>query len=353
MNSTNSVTKGRDVLLDIIKGFTIILVVFGHAIEYGEGAEANASGIRYDEVIYKLIYSVHMPLFMLISGYLFYFTVQKRSFKAVFISRFTRFIIPIFAWNGLFLLIRIAIHVATSQPVNFIYEIYNQFDISLYSIWFLWAIFWCSLIVSVIHYFFRDNIYLYTLCYIITFLIPDAYNCSLYSYMYPFFVTAYLFNKNKATILRYIQKYTYKKLFYTTTITYIVLIFFFDRDSFIYTSGYTILGKERALMQAGIDLYRMIIGFVGCTSIILATRALMNKGLLQTVTPLLSKLGYNSLGIYIISLYIDVSLLRLPLYTSNYILLTIESVIVLCISYFLTLFLQHFKTTNKLFLGGK
>ena len=53
-----------------------------------------------------LIYSFHMPLFMVISGYLFSGTIERYSFPCVLQSRFTKLLLPIFIWNSLFLLIQ-------------------------------------------------------------------------------------------------------------------------------------------------------------------------------------------------------------------------------------------------------
>jgi fucose 4-O-acetylase-like acetyltransferase len=52
---------------DNIKGVLIFLVVFGHLIEVYRGLEGNET-VKY---LYDIIYFFHMPLFIMISGYLF------------------------------------------------------------------------------------------------------------------------------------------------------------------------------------------------------------------------------------------------------------------------------------------
>ena len=50
---------------DIVKGAAIFLMIWGHCIQY-----CALKDISYmDDVMFKIIYSFHMPLFMLISGY--------------------------------------------------------------------------------------------------------------------------------------------------------------------------------------------------------------------------------------------------------------------------------------------
>lgn len=49
--------------MDMLKGFAIIMVIAGHAVQY------LISGHYYDKEVYLLIYSFHMPLFMAITGF--------------------------------------------------------------------------------------------------------------------------------------------------------------------------------------------------------------------------------------------------------------------------------------------
>lgn len=53
--------------IDIIKGLAIFLVIWGHIVQDTAG---NAD-IYFDNIVFKVIYSFHMPLFMLVSGYVY------------------------------------------------------------------------------------------------------------------------------------------------------------------------------------------------------------------------------------------------------------------------------------------
>ena len=53
--------KNRDVTLDYIKGIGIILMIIGH----------SDFAFLYDGLLRHFIYSFHMPLFFLCSGYLY------------------------------------------------------------------------------------------------------------------------------------------------------------------------------------------------------------------------------------------------------------------------------------------
>ena len=90
--------------------------------------------------------------------------------------------------------------------------------------------------------------------------------------MYPFFVGGYLFAENEEAIKAKLAGIGNGILLISTLAVYGVLFLFWNYDSFIYTSGYTLLGRSDALRQFGIDCYRTVIGFVGSMVIILAVK---------------------------------------------------------------------------------
>ena len=76
--------RKRNVSLDIAKGILIFLVVWGHSIQMGFGYGYGEAGLYMQDVIYRGIYSFHMPLFMAISGYLFYYSNEKPIGEVLF-----------------------------------------------------------------------------------------------------------------------------------------------------------------------------------------------------------------------------------------------------------------------------
>lgn len=92
----NRVTQTRNNVIDIVKGITILLVIYGHVIQIlymGTGMEF------FSDRIEKFICSFHMPLFSLISGYLFYFTCIHRTIKEIFYKRIVGLIQPLLIWG--------------------------------------------------------------------------------------------------------------------------------------------------------------------------------------------------------------------------------------------------------------
>ncbi|WP_161627423.1 acyltransferase family protein [Pseudogulbenkiania ferrooxidans] len=84
-----SMTMPRNNFLDAVRGFGIVLVVIGHLIQMRYLPDSFDSNI-----IFKLIYSFHMALFFLISGYFF----KEKSLFDEMIWSTKRLIVPFFSF---------------------------------------------------------------------------------------------------------------------------------------------------------------------------------------------------------------------------------------------------------------
>ena len=91
--------KKRNEFLDIIKGITIFLVILGHCIENGVGIKFIEKKIFLNDFVYKFIYSFHMPLFALISGYFLYFSIEKYNMKTGIIKKIKHLLPPIIVFG--------------------------------------------------------------------------------------------------------------------------------------------------------------------------------------------------------------------------------------------------------------
>ena len=100
--------NSRNFTIDFIRGTAILLVVLGHNIQYGSGDPFYQTEGYLENTLFKLIYSFHMPLFAVLSGYLFYWSMKKPP-KIVLIKRLISLLIPIFCWVTLVCMGRAAI----------------------------------------------------------------------------------------------------------------------------------------------------------------------------------------------------------------------------------------------------
>ena len=83
--------KSRIEYLDIAKAFAIILIVMGHALGYSE----------HTSILYKFIFSFHVVLFFILSGYTFN---AKDDFLTFLKKRLLRIVFPYFLWGAVFLI---------------------------------------------------------------------------------------------------------------------------------------------------------------------------------------------------------------------------------------------------------
>ncbi|MBP9989017.1 MAG: acyltransferase family protein, partial [Ruminococcus sp.] len=99
----NNPAKKRIDWIDMAKGYGMILVIIGHIVA--------DKGIAF-----RLISSFHMPLFFVLSGYLF---SNKKTFKEFFIKKVKSLVVPYFC---------LCIPLIISKVINFyIDDIYVNF----------------------------------------------------------------------------------------------------------------------------------------------------------------------------------------------------------------------------------
>ena len=138
--------KSRDLSLDVAKGLGIILVVIGHAWRGLESAGMIGDAALYD-LIDRLIYNFHMPLFFLLSGMTFQDWALKRPYREAALTRVTRLLWPLVLWSYLFAAARIAAGDAANTQVtgwqNLLFFPLPPRD----HFWFLWALFLQHLVI--------------------------------------------------------------------------------------------------------------------------------------------------------------------------------------------------------------
>jgi fucose 4-O-acetylase-like acetyltransferase len=324
-------TNDRERLPDILRGFNIILVVLGHCIQDGSGVDFSANALYFSDKLYQFIYSFHMPLFMIVSGYLAWGSVNKANDRASRRSLLGRraqsLLIPIFFWTGIdYIRILVTNYINGSpQPEALVFVYFYN---ALNNLWFLWAVWWCFLIVYIVHYFMKDNWAVYAIIFLALFVIPDGLGLGAYKYMLPFFVLPYYIN---GFLKKHEKNYCKPYILPILVIIYIGLFSLYNEESFIYLTGYKLIGKDIA-HQLYIDFYRMIIGFVGSGVVILLWKYITQYTRYEF--KLLRRLGTASMGIYILSGYIIVFVVQKLdfIEVQSYFVNIIETLAVLAIS---------------------
>lgn len=132
--------KSRDISLDVAKGVGIILVVIGHAWR-----GLDTAGMIGDDWLFqlvdRLIYNFHMPLFFLLSGMTFQSWALRRPVGEAVRSRFTRLLWPLLLWTYLFAAARLAAGDEANTQISGLQSLLFWPLPPREHFWFLWALF--------------------------------------------------------------------------------------------------------------------------------------------------------------------------------------------------------------------
>ena len=137
--------KKHNTFIDYLKGIAILLVLVGHSIQYGSGVSFLDNGDYWNNIVMKIIYSFHMPFFIAISGYLFYYSVQSHGILYGIKSRLVRLIPVCFTWAIILSFIDFIKGEFTGIN-HLIYYFLTDF-------WFLWAIIFsimCTVLIEIL-----------------------------------------------------------------------------------------------------------------------------------------------------------------------------------------------------------
>lgn len=339
---------GRNITIDYLKAFAIICVVFGHNIQYGSGIFYQKSNLFFDNFIFKFIYSFHMPLFMLISGYLFYFSSQKQiATNNIITNKFISLLLPALIWANISFILKIVTGIEENSIMD-LFKFYNTECIT--SLWFLRSVFINSVLVIIINRYFKDSLLIYITIFILQFFIPDGLNLYLYKFMYPYFIIGYLFNKhyNKNRIQ---YKFNSKILITIIGTIFFILLLFYNKNTYIYTTLIRIT-ENNYQDQIWYDTYRYLIGILGSLFFILVF--MRNKFNIPKINNFVLLLGRETMGIYIISTFINNNIMNhFSKHINQFsILITcFETIIVLAICLITIKFISKSKYLSLLLLG--
>lgn len=351
-----SVKSKRNVFIDYLKAITILTVVMGHCIQFGSGQYIYEKQIYFDIAIFRIIYSFHMPMFMLVSGYLFFNTVQKYSGKIVLLKKIQSICIPICFWGLVDFVISLSQII--EQPTML--ELLKMLIESILScLWFLWALLYSSIITLIIKTFGRDSKWLYISTLIFSFFITDSFHLRNTKFLFPFFVLGYFGNKGNITnqIEKMVNKLNFRKklLFMVMAIFgFAVLIYGYSRDISIYRSSMCIRDFSDTGRIVFASLYRWLTALIGCEIFLIIIYSIyrISAGKLQDI---MIKLSICSLGIYIINSYTNTYLL-LPLTAKlsfNPCILLLETIFELLLCWSVSYSLQKIHILNMLMFGGR
>lgn len=265
----------RIAAFDFAKGMAIFLVVWMHSIQY-------LFGETFSNPVYRFVYSFHMPLFFIISGYLFEQKLSKPITETT-IKLFKRLLIPNILW-GIML---------TSITSAFFHKPISTTGI-LNAFWFLYTLFFVSF-----GYLIASKICPFSIIITLslTFLVLLLPGCEFIKFATPFFGLGMICgNKN------IINKHLNNSILIFGSIFILVLYMIFWRgDEYVYISpapSITIASTTGWREW----LYRIIFGSIISILIILVLKKIQcNRSFICNHLIFFSR---HSLGIYVTHLFL-------------------------------------------------
>lgn len=289
----------RNNLIDSLKGFAILLMVFGHLIQL-----TSIDSSYLSNPIYIFIYSFHMPLFIMISGFFFNKSSNQRSLKNVINNRVVTVLLPYFSWTTIFIIIWF---VLKGYNLNFFELMLKYFNTFLFvsKLWFLWVLFICILLTS-LDIYIQKYIGKISIVFLILFIyiLPETEMFALISikYMFPFFILGYYYNKYYNKLHKCIPYISGVSL-----LLYPIMLFFWKEENFSFIIDFKNMEPI---------IYKYVAAFSGILVIIFVFRKIHTQFQLNYF----ERIGKNSIAIYIISDYFVELMSHLKfLVTNNYI----------------------------------
>lgn len=353
----NAQRPPRNEYIDIVKGVAIVLVVLGHSIQFGSGSDFRVANLFFSNWVYRIIYSFHMPLFMITGGFLASYSLTKKNVVDIVSTRIKSLIFPAVSWSTLFASYDFVVkYLKNGESIRFLKIAKSYIKSCLFDLWFLWAMLVCIVLILIGRYFFKDRIWFYFAITLVALFLTDNWNFHLYKFNFPFFVAGYLYNKNNITSR--FKNVNHRKIlmgYGFVVIIYILLMTKYDYNSFIYTSKYAIIGMDlnKNLQQIMIDVYRFAVAICG---IVVVLGLLYGAKTAQLIpTKVLIALSKNSLCIYSLSHFLNSRLLmKITEHVSfRYGLVLLETFVMLVLTYGIAQILKKGKVFGVLLLGGR
>ena len=345
MNEISRV-KQRSAYLDVIKGVTIILVVVAHCIQFGSGEQFYAGQQCFSDPVFSFIYGFHMPLFMIVSGFLFWSSVNRHSNGKVAVSRLKSLLMPIVVWQTVYLLL-LYLSGQITLSLSLIYSYRG-------ALWFLWSVLICSLVMLIGRVCFKDSLLYGLAVWVMLLFVPDHYLSNLHVFMFSYFMVGYHWNRYRLQE-RYNQLTCGTKwaLWGASFVAFMLFYVFYDTpDKSIYLNGTCLLGRTSMTAQLLIDMERYCFGFLGISMVMILIDLLLPYLKGTAVCKCLVDLGKMSLGIYAINHYTYELILLLPI-SSNYayLLTLVETMVTIVLIYYVIKLIEKNRLVSLLLLG--
>lgn len=270
----------RLISFDLLKLFAIFLVLWGHCIQYFLSTHYSF------DYLYRVIYSFHMPLFMMISGF-FSVNSYRLSFKEISTKKFKELIKPVIVWGGIFFIGSAIIRIIDGAPI---FPYYDLKAILYKNLWFLKSLFCCYIFAYFCFKNNKCNRFALLLTLLLSQFIVSHNICS----MYPAFITGVFLNKHQGLLFN-------KRIMLLSLTIFILMLFQWDDSFWPIPDMFQVI--ETCNMITIYDyiyksFFRVIIGIWGSIFFIILFNILFSKSSESIIS--FAKWGRYTLEVYIL-----------------------------------------------------
>lgn len=285
---------------DVCRGVAIFLVIWGHVLQQGLQCVVDVS----ENGVFRVIYSFHMPLFSIISGYFFYNSQKKKNFRELVLTRSCRLIVVIVIWNTIHYICSLILDAFFGLDV--VISLRDWLTAVSCGYWFLWAVLFCTIVVGVAVKKLPERFWMMGFVLFIPLILVSPCRWVILS-IYPFFIAGFMYNKmidSGKQFAPWIQ--------FMAILVYIVGMMFYFSIPYIGNSEWKpfleiglamlkgLAGFPELIGQATkISLY-YVLGSTGSIAIITIIEVIAEKFKNNAVTECVARLGKYSLQVYIL-----------------------------------------------------
>ncbi|MDR0546190.1 MAG: acyltransferase family protein [Dysgonamonadaceae bacterium] len=271
--------------IDALKGFAIFCVLWGHALQYLRG--------NYDffhNPLFEFIYSFHMPLFFVVSGF-FFASSLKLNIKDFMLKKGKQLLLPCFSWAILFALLYVATTIYHNTKIDYVRLLKSVSPLGWF--WFLRELFISYCIVYFALKMLKKQ---WLACLLsICFVLIAPFCGTTQRFLLPMFWVGIFLKDN----YHFLEKYS-KWILPVTTVLFALCLVFWNGNYTMYVSPLKILNlRELTFNTTNIDiaLFRLAIGIVGSVFWFMLFLKIYKN---NRIFLLLSQAGTYTMGIYIL-----------------------------------------------------
>lgn len=292
--NTTIINEDTRLFINMAKGVAIFLMLYGHCIQY---CVAGSDIVFFENSVFNVIYSFHMPLFMLISGYLFFFSFSKYKLNDLLVRRIQSLLQPIvFGSILIFFVSNVTVAVISGDYGS----IFNGGWLSkITTIWFLWSVLSSSIVVAIICNLIHSLALQIPVLILSSAIVAFFPNAAENLFMYPYFLCGFYFAKYHE------QFYRFLKIRYASLLLYPILFYLYRHNN------YNFLAINLSDVDSVVDIFylycfKWILGFIGSVFILTILNELhsiyQNHSFGRKINRLFANLGVKSLQVYVLSI---------------------------------------------------